>query len=181
MKQGLVLVAVGGVLLAGCGSSDKPGSSSGSTGGGFSLSGDWGATDACKLLDKAKVSAAAGSEVTKAELGAVTEAKGGMAALSTCNYTLANGGTIGVLTRDAPSGNKLADALASARGPEAQAMGMSFEDVPGVGKAALWNAKMDSLQVFYDDRRYSAINIMFAPKGTDAKAVLTRIGKDLEG
>ena len=181
MRQGMMLAAAGGLVLVGCGSPDKP---AGGGGGGVVAAlgggGDWGATDACKLLDKAKVAAAAGSAVTKAELGAVNEAKNGMAALSTCSYTLANGGTIGVLTRDAPSGNKLADALASAKGPEAQAMGMSFEDVPGIGKAALWNAKMDSLQVFYDDRRYAAINLMFAPKGTDAKAMLAKVGKDLE-
>ena len=182
MKQGLILAAVGGALLAACGSGDKAPGSSGSTGGGFAaaLGGEWGATDACKLLDKSKVASAAGSEVTKAELGAVTDAKNGMAALSTCNYTLANGGSVNVLTRDAPSGSKLADALASAKGPETQAMGMTFEDLPGIGKAALWNAKMDSLQVFYDDRRYAAISIMYAPKGTDAKAVTTAVAKALE-
>ncbi len=185
MRHGLIFAAVGGALLASCGSGgDKTaGSSGGSTGGGLAsaLSGDWGATDACKLLDKSKVAAAAGSPVAKAELGAVTEAKDGMAALSTCTYTLENGGIVGVLTRDAPAGSKLADMLASAQGPEAKAMGMTFEPVAGVGKAALWNAKMDSLQVFYDDRRYAAINMMMAPKDADAKAVTMAVGKALQG
>ena len=173
------------LLLAACskGGGDAGNGTGGGTGGGLAaaIGGDWGATDACRLLDKAKVAAATGSAVTKAELSAVTEAKGGLAALSTCTYTLANGALVGVLTRDAPSGSKLADALASAKGPEAQAMGLTFEDVPGVGKAALWNAKMDSLQVFYDDRRYAAINIMMAPKVTDTRAVTVALGDALQG
>ena len=188
MRQVQAIVALAAVLaLAGCGKGGDAGSGGGATSGATTakvasaLSGDWGATDACKLLDKSKVAAAAGSEVTKAELGAVNEAKDGMAALSTCTYTLASGGIVGVLTRDAPAGSKLADMLASAEGPEAKAMGMTFEHVDGVGRAALWNAKMDSLQVFYDDRRYAAINVMMAPKGTDAKAVTMAVGKALQG
>lgn len=169
-------------LLVAC-SENKPGETTAASPAdtaASSLAG-WNAVDACATLDKAKVAAAAGSAVKTAELSGVTEANGGLAALSTCIYTLENGASIGVLTREAPSGSKLADALASAKGPEAQAMGMTFEDLPGVGKAALWNAKMDSLQVFYDDRRYAAINMMYAPKDTDAKAVTVAVAKALAG
>lgn len=179
MKQGLIWAAVGGVLLAGCGSGDKPAGSSGSTGGGIpaalGVGSGWKVLDACATLDKAKVAAATGAAVTATTLGGVNEGKGGMASLSTCTYALDNGGSIGVLIRESPDDNEPpADYV-----KQSADMGMKLEPVSGVGQTAFWSDGLDSLQVFVDKRRYTAINYSTPPKGADAKAVATKIAHDL--
>ncbi len=178
MKQGLVWAAAGGVLLAGCGSADKPAGSSTGSGGGVvaAVTGSgWKVLDACATLDKAKVAAATGAAVKSAELGAVNEGKGGMASLSTCTYALDNGGSIGVLIRESPDDNAPPDDYVK----QSADMGMKLEPVAGLGQTAFWADGLKSLQVFVDKRRYTAINYSTPPKDADAKTALTKIAHDL--
>ena len=177
MKQGLLLAAVGGVLLAGCGGGDKPAGGSGSTGGGFALTSGWKVLDACATLDKAKVAAATGAKVTETGLAGVNEGTGGMASLSTCTYTLDNGGSIGVLLRESPDD---ADPVVPPDyTKQSEEIGIKLEPASGLGQGAFWADGLKSLQVFIDKRRYTAINYSTPPAGTDAKAVLTKIARDL--
>lgn len=168
MTRALLTLAAAGWLLAGCGG--DPASEAGATG-----RGGWSATDACQLLDKSMLARAIGSEVTKAELSGVTPGEGGRAAVSTCIYSLANGGSVGLLAREAPDADATPQAIEAARtggGVMAPA-----EDVAGLGRAALWSAPMNSLQVFIDGRRYIAINLMNPPSGVEPKALASAIAK----
>ena len=175
------VIGVAAVLaLAGCGKSGGStggAAPSGSTGGGWSAPSGWKATDACATLDKAKVAAATGAAVKSATLSGVTEARDGMAAVSTCIYALDNGGSIGVLTRESPDDSEPpADYV-----KQSADMGMKLEPVAGVGRTAFWADGLKSLQVFVDKRRYTAINYSMPPEGADAKGAATKIAHDLGG
>lgn len=168
---------LGLVVLAACSKSDDKATTppSGATGSVAAAGSSWKVLDACATLDKAKVAAATGAAVTSTDLGGVNEGEGGMASLSTCTYTLDNGGSIGVLIRELPDDN---DPPGDYR-KSSEAMGMTLEPVTGLGKEAFWVPAMTSLQVFVDKRRYTAINYSTPPKSADAKTALTTIAKDL--
>ena len=136
---------------------------------------DWNASNACSLLDNSAVAEAAGSEVTEAKLTGVVR-KEGLAAVSTCIYTLANNSTITVLTRRSPVPDYSDYSVEQARTLEGRIA--KSEDVEGIGRAALWSHQLNSLQIFIDDTRYLTISIM-NPQGSDSKKIATAIGAKL--
>jgi hypothetical protein len=134
---------------------------------------NWNAADACSLVSKADVAAAAGSEVSAAKLDLMSPGGDGMATASACRYTLANGATISLLARKSPTPDTSTAAIEAAR-----TMGGTMPpatDVPGLGRAALWSQDMNSLQVFIDDQRYVTLSMSQAPG--DPLPALTAIGK----
>src|SRR4051794_30100051 len=102
----LAPLLLGLVLLGACNKSQPT-----DTPAAAAVLGGWKATDACALATKAEVAAAAGAEVTKTELVGVTPSHDGLAALSTCIYTLANGSSVGLLARESPDGDSIEQAI----------------------------------------------------------------------
>jgi hypothetical protein len=137
---------------------------------------DWNAADACALVDEGIVAQAAGSDVTQASLSGASQGGEAVAALSTCTYSLAGGGSISVLTRRSPIADFSPQAVEQAR-----TMGGMMQpavDVPGLGQAALWTSQVNTLQLFIDDSRYATINLV-GVKG-DTKAIATAIASKIE-
>lgn len=162
MRQGLTIA--GALLLAGCG-------------GAGGSAGSWNALDACAAVDKAKIGAAAGSTVTRSDLQVISEGSDVAAKVSMCDHKLADGSSISVLTRAAPNADFSAESIEQSR--TAGGTLKPAEDVPGLGRAALWSATGNGLQVFLDDTRYVAINVNSPTAGRDPKAIATTIAKEL--
>jgi hypothetical protein len=138
----------------------------------------WNAADACALVDTATVAEAAGTEVTGTQLAGASQGGNGLASLSTCIYTLGNGSSVAVLTRQSPTPDFSRQAVETAR--TANGMMPAAVDVPDLGRAALWTRETNTLQVFLDDSRYAAITVG-NPKGVDTRAIATAIGAKLAG
>lgn len=173
MRSCLTTPAVAGlVFLAACQPADTGGATPGEGAAAPAAAPGWNAADACSLVSKEEVAAAAGAAVTETQLTGLTQGDG-LATHSTCLYSLAQGGTISLLARRAPTADATAAAIEQARTMGGAAS--PAEDVPGLGKAALWTADMRTLQVFIDDTRYVTLN-MIMPKG-DAKAILTAVAQ----
>lgn len=135
---------------------------------------EWNAADACALVDKGIVAQAAGSDVTQASLSGASQGGETKAALSTCSYSLAGGGSISVLTRHSPIADFSAQAVERTMG----GMMEPAVDIPGLGQAALWTSKVNTLQLFIDDRRYATISLV-GVKG-DTKAMATAIASKIK-
>lgn len=179
-RTALALLAAPFVLaLAGCGSNSGEGVLAGGAGS------KWTVKDACKTLDKAEVAAAAGQPVTKAETTHnVASAAAAGTDVSTCAYTLANGGSLTLLTR--VSDQDMSDAeIEQMR--DAGGMMPRGEDVPGLGMKAFWTDQTHQVQVMADRKHY--FNITYGPPFTlpgepkpapvDAKALTTGLAKKL--
>ena len=161
--------------LAGCGGPDQTKEEAGK-GPGTTIAMGWNAANACTLVDKTVVAEAAGVGVTDARLGPVISGEG-LATHSTCSFTLANNGTISVMTRKSPTPDFSPGAVEKSR-----TMGGAMpaaEDVPGLGKAALWTKSMNNLQVFIDDSRNVTIQIVDPSKAKDPKTIATAIAAKL--
>jgi len=149
--------ALAAVALAGCGgegtSSDAPAS-----GPAASASG-WDAAQACAMLDPAKLSALTGMAFETAKLTPMSPMTEDSAAVSMCEYSGAGGASANLLTREAPYDDATPEAIELAR--TANGLMEPAEDVPGLGKAALWReAPMaKSLQVFFDERRSVVVTL----------------------
>lgn len=135
----------------------------------------WNAADACALADKDMVAGASGRDVSGTQLTAGPTGEG-LATFSTCTYTLADGGIITVLTRKSPTPDFSAEAVEMAR--TANGMMPAAEDVPNLGRAALWTKETKTLQVFIDDTRYVTITAAVTG-GKAAKDVATAIASAL--
>src|SRR5687767_13862186 len=122
------------ILVSGCGGPEEATGTNANTGTSAAAAG-WNAANACALVDKAVVARAAGVGVTDARLGPVISGEG-LATHSTCSFSLANNGTISVMTRNSPSPDFSPAAVEKAR--TMNGMMPAAEDVPGLGKAALW-------------------------------------------
>lgn len=165
-------------LLGGCGG----GADSGGSGTMAAAGGGWDALDACTTTGSATVAAATGSEVIGTELDPKVEPAGGGAGFSMCTFKLAGGASMTVLTREAPDDSAIDQGIAEARRLGAE-FGSAAEDVPGIGRAAMWTAKPPALQVFIDGRRYATIS-MFTAKSTPdasdgARAAATEVARKL--
>ena len=143
-------------VLAACGGEDAP-SDEGATG--TAAAAGWDAAQACAMLDAAKLSALTGMAFETAKLSPMSPMTETSAAVSMCEYGGTGGATASLLTREAPYDDATPEAIETAR--TANGMMEPAEDVPGIGKAALWRkAPMaKSLQVFYDERRSVVVTL----------------------
>ncbi len=134
----MIVAAALTVGLAGCGGDE------GAAGGSApAAASGWDATQACAMLDVGKLSALTGMAFETAKLTPMSPMTDSTAATSMCEYAGPGGAMANVLTREAPYDDA---------GPE---------DVPGLGKAALWRAApmAKTLQVFYDERRSVVVTL----------------------
>ena len=139
--------------LTGCGE-DEAGAGSAPAAGG------WDATQACAMLDVGKLSALTGSAFQTANLTPMSPMSENTAATSMCNFSGAGGAMATVLTREAPYDDATPEAIERSR--TADGSMEPAEDVPGLGKAALWRAAplAKTLQVFYDERRSVVVTLV---------------------
>ena len=162
--------------LAGCDKSDQANENGANLDAATAQAAGWNAANACALVDKAAIAEAVGVGVTDARLGSTVSGEG-LATHSTCSFALANNGTISVMTRKSPTPDFSPEAVEKSR-----TMGGAMpaaENVPGLGKAALWTKSMNNLQVFIDDSRYVTIQIVDPSKTRDPKAIATAIAAKL--
>ena len=135
----------GALLAAGCG---------GPAGGA-----GWNVTDARETLDRAAVAEIAGQRVTKAERTKSVAAGAATAAVSKCEYTLADGTLVTFLTKVADTDDLGAEAAKYQ--DEARAAGAEIpQPVAGVGNAAFWsngNGTMPHLEVFVGQHRFAMV------------------------
>ncbi len=121
MKLMGVAGAIACLALSSCGGSDGGGNatagadnSTAATSATASTATGWNENDACKTLDQATVASVAGQAVTKAETTKSIPATDGTAALSQCDYALADGRTVMFSTKVAVTTDMGADASAYA-------------------------------------------------------------------
>lgn len=154
-RIGIVLALA---VLAGC-SGDKQASADGAaeaaaaSGASGGAAEGWDATQACAMLDVGKLSGLTGVTFTTAKFTPITSMSEATAATSRCEYSGAGGAMVTLLAREAPFDDATPEAIEMAR--TANGMMEPAEDVPGLGKAALWRAAPmgKTLQVFFDERR----------------------------
>ena len=147
--------------LAGCGGGGDDGAARGSGGSTASpAASGWDATKACDMLDVAKLSGITGQSFESSKIANMTPMTEATAATSLCEYSGAGGATAVLLTREAPFDDATPEAIEKAR--TADGMMDPAEDVPGLGKAALWRAApmAKTLQVFFDGRRSVVVTLV---------------------
>ena len=153
MKRMMIMAALA-AGVAGCGGEDSAaGAASAPTASG------WDATQACAMLDVGKLSGLTGMAFETANLTPMSPMTENTAATSMCQYSGAGGAMATVLTREAPYDDATPEEIEKSRTGDG-AMEPA-EDVPGLGKAALWRAApmAKTLQVFYDERRSVVVTL----------------------
>ncbi len=180
MKLMGVAGAIACLALSSCGGGGgnaTTGTGSGATGASTAsatadATGAWNETDACKTLDQAVVASAAGEAVSKAATTKSIPATDSTAALSQCDYTLADGRTVMFSTKVAMTTDMGADAASYA--DHAKAAGLQPPaPVPGVGKAAFWGdaTELPHLDFFVGAHQFG----FFMFKGKMASAGLEKV------
>jgi hypothetical protein len=154
MKRMMIMAALA-AGLAGCGGDDG-----GAGGSAPAAASGWDATQACAMLDVGKLSALTGMAFETAKLTPMSPMTDNTAATSMCEYSGAGGAMANVLTREAPYDDATPEAIEKSR--TADGSMEPAEDVPGLGKAALWRAApmAKTLQVFYDERRSVVVTLV---------------------
>lgn len=181
-RAGIVTILLGSLVMAACdrGADGKAEPAAGASAEVSPSPRGWNAMDACSTATAA-VTQAAGS-VTASEPGPQVDSQGGAASFSSCTFELTSGEKVSVLTRESPSAENIPAALAEAR-KMAPEMDSTIEDVPGIGRAAIWTDKPPAVQVFIDDRRYATISVYGTsglPKADEsARRVATEIARKL--
>ena len=152
MTRLTILAALAGVL-AGCGGDDA------GAGAAPPTASDWDAAAACAMLDVGTMSALTGLSLETAKPTPMAPMTASTAAVSMCEYSGTGGAMVTLLTREAPYDDATPEAIQQAR--TANGMMDPAEDVPGLGKAALWRAApmAKSLQVFFDERRSVVVTL----------------------
>ena len=146
---GFAWAALAAVGLTGCGGGSGGGTGPLGTGG-------WDGTKACDTLKQADVEAITEQKSKPGRLDGVHPAGDGGAAVSVCYYELADGRTVSLLTR-VSSGEELAAAVNAIKNPPPDMAMGKLDDVPGVGKAALWNDSTKQFHVWLDGDHYGII------------------------
>lgn len=154
------VTVLGAMLLAGCGGgAPDTGNASGGVsagGGGATAASGWDGTKACDYLKQADVEAVTGQKSEPGKLEGVVPAANGGAAVSMCSYALADGRVVSLLTR-VSDGQDLAPTVAAIKNPPPDyAMGTQV-DLPGLGKAALWNEQMHQINFWLDGDHHGII------------------------
>lgn len=109
------------------------------------------------MLDKAIVAKTLGAEIVSAKLDAVKAEGDGFDLYSQCAYRLADGRMVVFGTSQATNGASVADQVARIRGQLSQVATKPIVDLPGVGKAALWVAEMNTLYAFLGDGKFASV------------------------
>ncbi|AQR72845.1 hypothetical protein [Sphingomonas sp. LM7] len=164
------------LLLAGCGGPGGGGANTGETTS-TATGGSWNARDACTSLGRDKAAVAGGAAVTDAKLEEMSAGGGGLAVVSMCTFTYANGATLMIVAREAPDADATPAAIEAAR--TGGGLAPPADPVPGLGKAAFWSEGGKQAQLFLDDRRAAVINFFKLPAGDDAKARSLAVAKAL--
>ena len=153
MKRVMMLAGLA-VMLPGCGGDDAA-----ADGADPAASDGWDATEACAILDAGKLSVLTGLSFETAKPTPMSSMTDSTAAVSMCTYSGAGGAMATLLTREAPYDDATPEAIAKAR--TIDGMMEPAEDVPGLGKAALWRAApmAKTLQVFFDERRSVVVTL----------------------
>lgn len=154
MKRMMIIAALAaGVAGCGVGDSAEGGASAPAASG-------WDATQACAMLDVGKLSGLTGMAFETAKLTPMSPMTDNTAATAMCEYSGAGGAMAVLLTREAPYDDATPEEIEKSRTGDG-AMEPA-EDVPGLGKAALWRAApmAKTLQVFYDERRSVVVTLM---------------------
>lgn len=151
----IMIMAALAAGVAGCGEGETGADDAASA----SAASGWDATQACAMLDVGKLSALTGMAFETAKLTPMSPMTDSTAASSMCEYSGAGGAMAVLLTREAPHDDATPEEIEKSRtgdGTMAPA-----EDVPGLGKAALWRAApmAKTLQVFYDGRRSVVVTL----------------------
>jgi len=144
--------------------------------------GNWKATDACSVLDKAAVSAELKVEVAETQLGLVNEPGEQTAATSECVYVTSDGSRVAsLMTRWSPINDNTAEVIATARSTTASAMSAftdsKIEDIAGVGKSAFIVPGINQLNVFLDDARMIVLTVEKVPDGASGKDVTVALAR----
>lgn len=150
----MMFAAVLAAGLAGCGGDD------GTAGGSApAAASGWDATQACAMLDVGKLSALTGMAFETSKLTPMATMSANTAATSMCEYAGPGGAMAVLLTREAPYDDASPEEIEKSR--TADGSMEPAEDVPGLGKAALWRAApmAKTLQVFYDERRSVVVTL----------------------
>jgi len=178
------------LLLAGCGTAPQPSADAAAhVHGAPVLAGDsddyvakpmqgrWLATAACSVIDRQEVANAVRAWVQTTELTDVTYPTRRRSAASTCLYTLANGSSVALLTREMPRPSLTDAVIEEARLGDGTAP--PWDRISGLGRAALWSGDRNTLQLFLDDRRFVAIDITDPPADRDPKAMMMAIARKI--
>lgn len=154
MKRMMIMAALA-AGVAGCGVDD-----SAESGTSAPTASGWDATQACAMLDVGKLSGLTGMAFETAKLTPMSPMTDNTAATSMCQYSGAGGAMATVLTREAPYDDATPEEIEKSR--TADGSMEPAEDVPGLGKAALWRAApmAKTLQVFYDERRSVVVTLV---------------------
>lgn len=139
------------------------------------MQGRWLATAACSVIDRQEVANAVRAWVQTTELSDVSYPTRRRSAASTCLYTLANGSSVALLTREMPR-PAFTDAVIE-RARLGDGTTPAWEPILGLGRAALWSADRNTLQLFLDDRRFVALDITDPPPDRDPKAMMIAIAR----
>ncbi|WDA42659.1 hypothetical protein [Erythrobacter sp. BLCC-B19] len=156
MARRWIMAAALAAGLAGCGGADGEAGESSAP----AAASGWDATQACAMLDVGKLSALTGLAFETAKLTPMAPMTDSTAATSMCEYGGAGGASAVLLTREAPYDDATPEAIAKSR--TADGTMEPAEDVPGLGKAALWRAApmAKTLQVFFDERRSVVVTLV---------------------
>jgi hypothetical protein len=141
--------------VAGCGGDEAGADASASA----PAASGWDATQACAMLDVGKLSGLTDLVFETATLTPMSPMTDSTAATSMCQYSGSGGAMATVLTREAPYDDATPEAIEKSR--TANGSMEPAEDVPGLGKAALWRAApmAKTLQVFFDERRSVVVTL----------------------
>lgn len=181
-KLSFIAIGTASLLLAGCGGATGNGQADGSkktagAAGASDTPSGWNAADACTVVDKARMAAAAGKPVSEATLGLVHESSGADAATSECSYLMADGSRGSVMLRWSPIDDNTQGAIDTARNSMKEtvaAFGGTVETVDGVGKGAFWIGKTDTLNVFIGEDRFAIITLPGGPSTKDQAIAIAR-------
>lgn len=135
------------------------------------LPGDWNATDACTIIDRAEMGEIMKAEVKSTQLDLVHQPSGTDAATSQCSYKFAEGLDATLMTRWSPIKDNTPEAIAAAKSASQAALktfsDRKIEDIPGLGKGAFFVPGINQLDVFIDDARMITLSI---PSASDSEA-----------
>jgi hypothetical protein len=171
------------MLVAGCGSVTAP--KQDHTGGATQQAASatppagFNAVDACAAIDKIAMATIVGKPVAETALALVNRSDGTTAASSECTYLFEDGARATLMLRWSPLGDNSDGAIATARNSaqqSAKAFGGVVDTIEGVGKAAFWIGKIDSLNVFIGQDKFMIFN---APSGPAAKKTAIALARKL--
>lgn len=137
--------------------------------------------NACAHLDKGAIEQTLGSKVQSAELSAVRDgSQGNGDRFSQCAYDFGDLNILIVGTGISYGNPSVAEQVESMRAEIKMASNAPTEDVPGLGKAALWNPGLHALYLFPGDRRYLSFTLNKVGE-PDQKAAAIELARKLGG